>query len=211
MKKHLPPKLATKLLHSFLRNDLVEEVEGDLEEKFEVMIKLKSPRRAKISYWFQVISYFRPFAIRKSNSAILNHAAMFENYLKIGWRNMSKQRMYSAIKVGGFALGIAACLLIALFIRHELSYDKHLPKGDRVYRVVECFNNKGVMQKGVHLPAPAGPALKQDYPEIVDYARINPVELFGAGSNDIRKDGQVENTYESGFVFADSSILMMLD
>jgi putative ABC transport system permease protein len=206
-----PPKLARRLLISFLRNDLVEEVEGDLEEKFSATLKTRSLFRARLNYWFQVINYLRPFALQKTKLPFLIHAAMLESYFKIGWRNMIKQRMYSSIKVGGFALGIAACFLIALFIQTELSYDKHLPKGNRIYRVVECYNNKGNMQKGVHLAAPAGPVFKQDYPEVVDFARINPVELFGAGNNDIRKDGQTENTYESGFVYADPSILAMFD
>ena len=49
---------------------------------------------------------------------------MFKNYFKIAVRHLKKQKMYSAIKIGGFALSIAACLLIALYIKDELSYDK---------------------------------------------------------------------------------------
>ena len=56
--------------------------------------------------------------------------------------------MYSAIKIGGFAFGIAACLLIALFIRNELSYDTSYPNADRIYRIVGEFNDNGVVDKG---------------------------------------------------------------
>jgi putative ABC transport system permease protein len=49
---------------------------------------------------------------------------MLRNYLKIAIRQLRKQKMYAAIKIGGFALGIAACLLIALYIRDETSYDR---------------------------------------------------------------------------------------
>ena len=120
-----PPNLANKLLDKFLRADLAEEVRGDLEEKFYVTLKKKSTIRAKLNYWYQVINYIRPFAIKKSKPHYSNNTAMLQNYFKIGWRNLSKQKMYSSIKIGGFALGIAACLLIALFIRDELSYDLH--------------------------------------------------------------------------------------
>jgi putative ABC transport system permease protein len=205
-----PPKLAQKFLLAFLREDLTEEVLGDMEEKFQRLSE-KSLFRAKLNYWYQVINYLRPFALRKSRSRNYYQIAMLENYFKIGWRNMSRQKMYSSIKVGGFALGIAACLLISLFIKQELSYDRHYPKGKRIYRVVEQFINKGNLERGVHLPAPAGPALKNDYPEIEQVARINPVPLFGAGSNDIRRDGQVENTHEEGFTWADPEFLQMLD
>lgn len=195
---------------SFLRDELREEVMGDLDEKFWSVAGNRSLFRAKLNYWYQVLHYMRPFAIRKSSSHLIQ-SAMLENYLKIGWRNTRRQKMYSFIKVGGFALGIAACLLMALFIRMETSYDQHYPKGDRIYRVVEVYDNKGHIERGVHLPAPTGPTLKQDYPDIEEVARINPVELFGAGNNHIRRDGEVENTYESGFTWADPQLLQMFD
>src|SRR5258707_5852544 len=132
----IPPSLAKKLLTWFLRDDLAEEVHGDLEEKFYFALNHTSPWKAKLNYWYQVLNYIRPFAIRKSKSIHSNNYAMFENYFKIGWRNLSKQKMYSSIKIGGFAAGIAASLLIALFIRTELSYDLHYRDGDRIFRIV---------------------------------------------------------------------------
>src|ERR1700754_325215 len=128
-----PPRLAQRLLLSFLRDDLVEEVSGDLDEQFYSNLEKKSLRKARLNYWLQVLHYIRPFAIRKTNSVQQNHIAMFRNYFKIAWRNMSRQKTYSAIKIGGFALGIAACFLIALFIRDELSYDKQYKQAGRIY------------------------------------------------------------------------------
>ncbi len=61
---------------------------------------------------------------------------MLKNYFKIAIRQLRKQKTYSAIKIGGFALSIAACLLIDLFIKDEPGYDKPYPDGDRIYRVV---------------------------------------------------------------------------
>ncbi|HEX8039942.1 MAG TPA: ABC transporter permease, partial [Chryseosolibacter sp.] len=209
--RNAPPKSAQKVLAAFLRDDLAEEVLGDLDEKFVSCLKKRSLLRAKLNYWYQVLNYVRPFAMRRSLPFHRMRYTMLQNYFTIGWRSMSNQKMYSSIKVGGFALGIAACLLMTLFIRMETRYDLHLPKGDRLYRVVEVFDNKGHIERGVHLPAPTGPAMKEDYPEIEEVARINPVELFGAGNNDIRRDGEVENTYESGFTWADPQLLHMFD
>ncbi|HEY9048036.1 MAG TPA: ABC transporter permease, partial [Ohtaekwangia sp.] len=201
-----PPALAIRLLTGFLRDDLQEEVVGDLEEEFLLNVKKGSVFRAKLLYWYEVLHYMRPFAIRKSRSHNLNHYAMFQNYFKIGWRNMNKQKMYSFIKVGGFALGVAACLLISLYIKDELSYDLHYPEGDRIYRVVEVYTD-GEAHRGVWFQAPFAAALKQDYPEIEKAGRYNSSELFGGGSNQIRRDDQLENTYEEGFVFADQELL----
>ncbi len=57
---------------------------------------------------------------------------MIKNNLKTAWRNLSKDKAFSLIKIGGFATGIAACLLIALFIRDELSYDKQYKNTDHI-------------------------------------------------------------------------------
>lgn len=205
-----PPRFSRKVLNWFLRADLAEEVEGDLDEKFYQVLKTRSPFRAKLNDWYEVIHYVRPFAMRKARTQF-NQLAMLNNYFKISWRSMSRQKMYSAIKIGGFALGVAACLLIALFIRHELSYEAHIPKKDRIFRIVQIYDGPEGIERDVYFPAPFGPLIGSDYPEIELAARINPVELFGAGNNNIRRDDRIENTYESGFVYADPELLQMMD
>lgn len=136
---------------------------------------------------------------------------MLKNYFKIGWRSLTKQKMYSSIKIGGFALGIAACILIALFIKEELSYDKQYPNGDRIYRIISAYSYKGESGKDVFWQAPFANSLKEDYPEIEKIGRYNSSELFGAGSNQIKRADQTENTYEEGFVYVDQALLEMLD
>src|ERR1044071_10187733 len=118
--------------------------------------------------------------------------------------------MYSSIKVGGFALGITACFLIALFIRDELSYDRHIPEADRIYRVVDVYNNNGNIEKGTWFQAPFANALKEDYPEVEKAGRINSSPLFGAGGNEFRPADQLENTYEEDFTYADQEFLELL-
>ena len=137
---------------------------------------------------------------------------MIRNYLKIAVRQLLKQKMYSVIKIGGFSLGIAACLLISLFIRHELSYDKHYPQTKRIYRLVGEFNNNGKIERGTSMPAPMGRVLRTDFPEIRKAARLMPNTLFpGAGSNYVQPENQQQNTYETGFTYADQEILDILE
>lgn len=113
------------MLLRFLRVDLVEEVVGDLEEKFCFMLRTRSLLRAKLNYWYEVLNYMRPFAIRKSKSHYLNHYAMYQSYFKIGWRNLLKNKGYSFINIGGLAIGMAVAMLIGLWIYDELSYNKY--------------------------------------------------------------------------------------
>lgn len=210
MKAQKHPRMAEWLLRQFLRDDLAEEVQGDLEEKFLTALKTRSAIRAKLNYWYQVLHYVRPFAIRKSKSIPSNQYSMFENYFKIAWRNLYHQKMYSIIKIGGFALGVAACLLIALFIKDELSYDLQIPNGDRLYRVVGVSTDNGEVRKNVWMPPPFANALKEDYPEVETVGRINTVQLFGAGANEIRRADQDQNTLEEGILYADPEWLNLM-
>src|SRR6186713_3291134 len=91
-----PPRLARKLLLAFLRDDLAEEVAGDLEEKFAIMVRSRSLNRARFNYWYQVLNYIRPFAINKTKNLSLNRYAMFKSYFKIGWRNLLREKGHAA-------------------------------------------------------------------------------------------------------------------
>lgn len=136
---------------------------------------------------------------------------MFRNYLKIAARHLVKQKMYSAIKIGGFALSIAACLLIALYIKDELSYDKNWANADRIYRITGEYNVNGKIETGADWPAPMAKALKQDFPEVEKAGRFMDAPLFdGAGSNQVRRSDVEQNTFEQGFSYADQDILDIL-
>jgi putative ABC transport system permease protein len=136
---------------------------------------------------------------------------MIKNYIKIAVRQLRKQKMYAAIKIGGFALSIAACLLIGLYIRDELSYNQSYPDTSRIYRLVEYYAHDGKVEKGNDYPAPISNALKADFPEIEKSARLMPNSLFsGAGSNELRRADQMENTHEEGFTYADEDLLNIL-
>lgn len=137
---------------------------------------------------------------------------MFKNYFKIAFRQMRRQKLYAAIKIGGFALGIAACMLIGLYIMHETSYDSYYPNDAQLYRVYMAFDNNGKVDKGTSFPAQMGKVLKADFPEVITSARLMPNSLFdGAGNNELRRADQTENTYEEGFTYVDPEMLKILD
>ncbi|MDR3711924.1 MAG: ABC transporter permease [Puia sp.] len=131
-----------------------------------------------------------------------------KNYFKIAARQLMKQKMYSAIKIGGFALGIAACLLIALFIRDELSYDRSYPNADRIYRLAHEYDDNGKAGMSVFCPAPLAGVLKTHFPEVEKSGRIMASPLFeGAGSNQMKKEEGGQSIYEEGFAYADQDVL----
>ena len=85
--------------------------------------------------------------------------------LKIAWRNITKRKGYSIINVGGLAVGIAACLLLYTVVKYELSYDRHHPNFDRVYRVVTQDNFSDGIDYTSGVPFPALDAVRLSFPE----------------------------------------------
>jgi putative ABC transport system permease protein len=136
---------------------------------------------------------------------------MLKNNLKIAWRSIKKDKLFTSIKIGGFAMGIAACLLIALFIRDELSYDQHYAKKNQIYRVVMQGMLNGEVMKSTHFQLPFAEALQSNFPEILKAGKVNTTELFGAGKRGIRLKGKSQNTFEEGFIYADQSAFDILE
>ncbi len=97
---------------------------------------------------------------------------MFLNYLKIAFRNLKKNKVYSFINIFGLAVGIACCLVILLFIQNELSYDKYNVNYDNIYRVrlSAVIGNNDI--ESASSCAPCGPAFKQEIPEVENYTRL---------------------------------------
>ena len=136
---------------------------------------------------------------------------MLKNAFLIAYRQLKKQKMYSAIKIGGFALGIAACLLIALFVKDELSYDKSHVNGDRIYRILHEYDNNGKATLSWANQAPIAVTLKKDFPEVEKAARVLDFPIFkGAGSNQVKRADGNQSIYEQGFAYADHDILDIL-
>jgi putative ABC transport system permease protein len=208
MKPH-PPNRPLRFLRWFCREDYLEEIEGDLTEVFEKEVE-NHPRKAKWKFAWSVIKYFRPEFMKSFKSYQPNSNAMLKNYIKIGWRSLVKQKMYSVIKIGGFALGIAACLLITLYIKDELSYDKHYANGKNLYRLIGVIKEGDGLSKKISFPAPMSKALEEDYPEVLKAGRYNASVLFGAGNNEVRPGDQLENSYDQGFVYFDQELVDML-
>lgn len=136
---------------------------------------------------------------------------MFRNHIKIAWRSIKKDKLFTTIKIGGFAVGIAACLLIALFIGNEVGYDQHYKNKNQLYRVVMQGMYKGELMKSTHFQLPLADALQSDFPEIIKAGKVNNIEIFGAGKRGMRLEGTMENNFEEGFLLADQEAFEILE
>lgn len=124
--------------------------------------------------------------------------------VKRTFRDLKNNKLYSFIKIGGFAFGITACLLISLYIKYELSYDKNYINGDRIYRVVQVQNINGEIVPSTVFQAPFAKTILDEFPEIENAGRIM---YFDAGRNRIRRNDGKTNFNETGFAYIDQSIL----
>jgi putative ABC transport system permease protein len=203
-----PPRWADRFLEWYCRPELLEEIQGDAYELFDKRLVANGHKAARRAFVWDVLRSFRLSTIRRITYKF--SPDMYKSNFKIAWRSLVKHKMYSAIKIGGFAIGIAACLLIALFIKDELSYDSNYPEANRIYRVVAETTEGEFAGQGVDFPAPFAKALKDEFPEFENVARINPNSLFTGGGNPIRQIDAAQNTYEEGFTFADQELLDIL-
>lgn len=97
---------------------------------------------------------------------------MFKNYLKIAWRSLLKNRSFSFINITGLAIGMAAAMLITLWIQNELSFDRFHSKINNLYVAFNRAKFEGEINCWSTTPNPLGPALKQEFPDVKMTARL---------------------------------------
>src|SRR5437763_3064982 len=97
---------------------------------------------------------------------------MIHHYLLIAWRNLWKNKVFSIINLLGLAIGLSCCLLMTLYIRHELSYDNFQKKGDRVVIVIMEYSFSGAVNKGNYTSTKVAPSFKKNFPEVESAIRM---------------------------------------
>jgi putative ABC transport system permease protein len=123
---------------------------------------------------------------------------MLQNYCKIAVRNLLKYKAYSFINIAGLAIGIAVSLLILLFVRDELSYDRYHQNRERIYRLITQVD--GASYDAIaKVPGPWGAAARHEIPEIESMTRFVFFNTTLVSRGDVRD-------YESGGLFADSTV-----
>ncbi len=144
---------------------------GDFEEIYIETAKTEGVSRAMLWYWSQIMRLIPLYLINQ----IKWSTTMFANYLKVSYRNIVKNKGYSFITIFGLATGLAAFILIALYIQFELSFDRYHENAGRIYRMVreKPTSESTVYLKTAVTPSPLAPALKTEFPEVVSYARLH--------------------------------------
>jgi putative ABC transport system permease protein len=168
-----PPNLSHRFFRWYCKPRLLTGIEGDLLELYTERHAKNGKTRADLRFSIDVIRLFRPGIIRSfKRPQSLNNKDMFKSYLKIGWRNLLRNKTYTALNITGLAVGIASCLLIFWIIRFETSFDNFHPNADRIFRVVSATRTPNGMIYGRSNAFPIARALRLDYPQLKQVAKL---------------------------------------
>lgn len=129
---------------------------------------------------------------------------MIKNYFKVAWRNLVKNKFFSAINIIGLAIGMAACMIIMLFVFHEKSFDNFHTKN--IYRLNEVQKFEGMVasQKVALTMFPMAPTLKNEFPEIKNFTRVSWTSKVQMNYGD-------KKLYIPELFFTDSTFFQLFD
>ena len=160
-----------RLLRVFLSSEDAESVAGDLEENYRDLLHSKTSFMARGWHWAQI---FKAVVTAVSIWFTWN-LSMLKTYMKLTWRNIRRQKIYSFISITGLAVGMAVCILILLWVRYERSYDGFHKNKDELHRVIL---NSG--DGKYHDPATVGliaDYLEKEFPDIVLASNLGSTEF----------------------------------
>jgi putative ABC transport system permease protein len=132
-----PPKWATRLLASYCRPELLEDLQGDLSEYFGRNLKTRGKFIARLIYIIDVLKFLRSYTIRKpSFTNPFRRRLMLASYIKTSGRVIRRNKLFSAINIVGLAVSMSVGLLIIAVVSDLSSYDNTLKNRERIYRIV---------------------------------------------------------------------------
>lgn len=175
------PRWPFRLLEKFCPVYLLEEIEGDLLQRFERDANALGEKKARRRLVWNVIRYLRPEILLRNKPRIeVNSYFLLGNYFKVTLRQIDRNRVFTLINMLGLGLAFCSSLLIFQYVSYELSYDTFLPNKERIFRLQEDRLKAGVMENRW---APAvglvGPSVKEDFHEVEEYTQVFPYELAG--------------------------------
>ncbi|MBB3842056.1 ABC-type antimicrobial peptide transport system permease subunit [Runella defluvii] len=168
-----PPQWANRVLRWLHPEDTLEEVEGDLEELYAYWYERAGKGQATWRYLLNVASVLPPFVRRRErkqayHNPFLIQPSMLRNYFTIAFRTLAHNKVYSSINVIGLSIGLAAAMLIMLYTKDEVSFDRFHANNPHIYRITsKQFTPAGAFQSyNTHTGYLQGPKFAAGVPEI---------------------------------------------
>lgn len=169
-----PSRWAIRLLRWFCREAYLEDLEGDLLERFERNGTSESKFKSNLLLWKDVLALFRPSMIKSFRFKTTNN--MISSHFTMALRSVRKEKAFSVLNVLGLALGFSACLYIGMYVLDETRYDDFHEHAPYIYRINQTFiwgdtdNLFGSTGPGVM------PAIQAEVPEFEVMTRVHPLD-----------------------------------
>ncbi|MCP4727452.1 MAG: FtsX-like permease family protein [bacterium] len=188
MKTEKPSGIGIWILKKIIPENDFRYFLGDIEESYHGIQEKKGRIFTYFWFWLQIAKTIPPIII----DSFFRSMVMLKNYLKIAFRSITKNKVISLINVFGLAAGLACTILIFLFIKDELSYDKFHNEFDKIYRLTTSFNNPdgSIKSAAGTVAIPHGPAMKDFFNEINMCVRTWPI-TFIVNRNNFAEDEEI--------------------
>lgn len=170
-----PPKWIDRIVRWRLSDSDYEDILGDMHELYEIWVAEMGVKKARFQYIRQALGLIRPLPVRTEKrmqelppclihtSFNQNPMSMLRNYFKIAFRNLTRNKGYSFINIGGLAIGMAVAMLIGVWIYDEVAFDRYHKNYDRIAQVVQNQTIDGRVQTWLGQAMQLGPALESSY------------------------------------------------
>ncbi|WP_428654540.1 ABC transporter permease [Runella sp.] len=204
MDRNQPPRWATTLLGWWADPNTLEEVQGDLLELYTYWVQTVGVRKADWRYALSALKLLRPLAKRETHypKTYIYSPTMIRNYFKIAFRNLARNKVYSFINIAGLCIGLACAMLIMLYVKDEVSFDRFHKNANNIYRIARGQKGlKGYFEIG-STGFLQGPRFMQNVPGIKSFVRVQ------GGSEDIKNGTAVQE--QNGVLHVDSNFFSVL-
>ena len=188
-KRIRPYALALWFIRLICPKQLLEEIEGDLIQKFRRDVELYGATKAKIKLIWNTIRFLRPgIILRNKFSMKARTGTMLLNYFSITFRTIRRNQMYSALNIVGLALGMAAFLFIVQYVTYEKGYDKFHINYKDLYRITYSYSHfkNNETTNSATAPPRIPPFMKEMMPEVKAFARARPFPGLVISYNNIK-------------------------
>ncbi|MEZ4945326.1 MAG: ABC transporter permease [Cyclobacteriaceae bacterium] len=170
-----PPRWADRFLEWYCNPDLLEEIQGDAHELYQIRLEEEGKSSAQRKFIWDVFRFFRLSNIKRTQPThTSNSLTMLSSYFKLGFRNAIRNGLTSSINLFGLALALGVAITIFAFVDYMFNMDSFHTNSDRVYQITNLVKNSGDENNDnwSDSPIPLAPALAEDNPSIESYTRV---------------------------------------
>lgn len=163
MSKELKPSsISIQLVRTFCKEELAEEIEGNLIERYSILVNEKNSFLF-LNYWYEVLNYLRPSFLKSVK--LKTTKVMFIFNPKVAVRNLLRHKFSTVISLVGFIIGLTSVIFLYFYVDNELSYDAFHKEKENIYRVYRTSQDQSGEFYDIGVSsAPYAGALKNDYP-----------------------------------------------